>query len=176
MLKVKFECSPGSKNYIKNIDNKLVIKYLQGPGSIGRHLKYSFKECKTNNADLYITWKIDDEMNDDLIGYSAAYLNSRPGIIYLNSQNWHSIREPHHNEWVRQYGNKKSTLTKYRKYMVNHEFGHVCGLDHDDFIKKPKCNLMEKQTFTPKRLCKPSIYLHKKTIKKLKNNVQRLRF
>ena len=100
-----------------------------------------------------------------------ALMNSRnPGEIYLNIDNWKSLREPHHSEWIKEYG-KKNALQKYRKYLVNHEFGHVLGAGHDDFVvpvSEVYCHLMEQQTFSPKRKCKPSSNIHKKTRKVLK--------
>lgn len=178
-VKVFFDTTDRSIDLMKNSYERDVLLILNGKESIGSLFNYEFVKSESNNegVDLLITWCTDDDMSEissELKGYSAAYMNSRnPGKIFLNIYNWKSLREPHHSAWIKEYGRKKA-LNKYRKYVVNHEFGHVLGAGHDDFVvpeSEEYCHLMESQTFKPKRKCKPSSKIHKKTritLKRLK--------
>jgi len=174
--KVFFDKTERSKPLIKDSYERDVLALLGARGSVGSLFGYEFVKTpkKGTDVNLLITWCTDEdilEMASDLKGYSFAILNSRnPGKIYLNIDNWKSLREPHHSAWIKEYG-RKNALKKYRKYMVNHEFGHVLGAGHDDFVvpvSEGDCHLMEQQTFMPKRRCKPSSKIHKKTRKILK--------
>jgi hypothetical protein len=178
-IKVYFNKTESIKNLVKDSYERDVLKLLSSRGSIGKLMNYEFIKTTINDdsVDLLITWCSDDDIlegNYRLNGYSMAIMNSRnPGKIYLNIFNWKSLREPHHSAWINEYGREKA-LKKYRKYVVNHEFGHVLGAGHDDFVvskKKKYCHLMEQQTFTPKRICKPSYKIHSKT-KKILNKLK----
>lgn len=174
-IKVFFNKTERTKPLIKDSYERDVMLLLSGPGSIGSLFNYKFVKSPKNNesVDLLITWCTDEDIFElnGMKGLSMAVMNSRnPGIIYLNIDNWKALREPHHSDWIKEYG-KKNALKKYRKYLVNHEFGHVLGAGHDDFIvpeSEEYCHLMEQQTFSPKRKCKPSSKIDKKTRKILK--------
>ena len=176
IINVLFETISEIKN-IENIENnkemynRQVIDILNSSDAITKSIKginYKYKE-ETGNVTphLNITW-IDDDYDMKFKGYSIAILNSRyPGKIFLNINNWRRLRKPHHSAWIEHYG-KNRALKVYRKYVINHELGHVLGAKHDDFDVSPStksCHLMEQQTFAPKRNCKPSYKVHKNTIK-----------
>ena len=174
-IKVFFDKTERTKSLIKESYEKDILFLLGTRGSIGSLFNYEFVKTLKNNesVELLITWCTDEDIFElnGMKGISMALMNSRnPGKIYLNIDNWKSLREPHHSDWIKEYG-KKNALKKYRKYLINHEFGHVLGAGHDDFVvpKSEKyCHLMEQQTFTPKRRCKPSSKVHNKTHKILK--------
>jgi len=171
-IKVFFNKTERTKNIVKESYERDILMLLGAKDSVGRLFGYEFiKVENNNNVDLLITWCTDEDilkLGDDFKGYSVALMNSRnPGKIYLNIENWKALREPHHSAWIKEYG-KKNALKKYRKYVINHEFGHVLGAGHDDFnvsLSEKNCHLMEQQTFMPKRICKPSYKIHKKTKK-----------
>ena len=169
---VKFNTTRKTKNRVKKIDRKDVLEKMEERGSIGDKHKYNFKEMGKNvkhGADLEITW-IDDNDLPGFEGYSVAMFDKiNPGEIYLNINNWKKLRRPHHNRWIKYYG-KRRGLEEYRRYVINHELGHVLGGGHEDFNpgEMRDCHLMEQQTYSPKRKCKPSSKIHKKTLKILK--------
>lgn len=167
IINTLFEIPVKNSGKIKELHHKQVIDILNSKDSITKFMNYKYVEVtKNTNIDLKITW-IDDDDFPQFKGFSMAILNSRsPGKIFLNINNWTRLRKPHHSSWIRYYG--KNALKFYRKYVINHELGHVLGATHNDFpiLKSIKlCHLMEQQTFTPKRNCKPSYKIHKKTIK-----------
>ena len=141
-------------------DDYKVLQILNNKGSIGPLLNYKFvlhdEESKTPN--ILITWMSDYTMTvehgKEFRGISAASLvNRHPANVYLNEQNWSSLRRPHHEHWRRKFGDQ--ALNMYRRYMVAHEVGHVLGLEHS-LSSSDNCDLMEQQTFAPKRKCQPS--------------------
>ena len=54
-------------------------------------------------------------------GFSVADTSERPYKIYFNAENWASV--PPASEY--------KTLSAYRTYVVNHEFGHILGHEHE---------------------------------------------
>ena len=159
-------------NVTTNDDHK-VLQILNGRGSIGPLLDYEFVMqdlSQSETPNLLVTWMSDDSMTAahgrEFHGYSAASLVDRfPANVYLNEQNWTSLRKPHHEHWHREFGPR--AMQMYRKYMVAHEVGHVLGLEHT-VSASDECDLMEQQTFAPKRKCRPSPRIQTHTAKVLR--------
>lgn len=67
--------------------------------------------------------------------FSVTYINRRPRIILFDPYNY-------------KHGVKRSGLSveNYRKYVINHEFGHVLGKDHLRCKPGETCPLMYQMT------------------------------
>ena len=166
---VEFVDTPESRVLLKDDDNDRVISILNSHGSIGPLMTYAFVEkAGDDTSDLTLTWMTDDNMverHGELFrGYSAANLSARfPAEAYLNAQNWSSLR-PHQQKWRDTY--QDNALDMYRRYVVGHEVGHVMGLEHS-VSKSNNCDIMEQQTFNPKRNCRVSPAIQPDTARKL---------
>jgi len=166
---VGFVDTPESRALLKDDDNNRVISILNSHGSIGPLLTYAFVENAGDDiSDLTFTWMTDDNMIESygemFRGYSAANLSARfPAKVYLNAQNWSSLRS-HQQKWRETYPD--NALDMYRRYVVSHEVGHVMGLEHS-VSKSNDCDIMEQQTFDPKRDCRVSPVIQPDTARKL---------
>ena len=161
-----------AESNVTESDDHKVLQILNSKGSIGPLLDYEFvmHDESSQTPNLVVNWMSDDTMAAEhgleFRGYSAASLVDRfPANVYLNEQNWTSLRKPHHEHWHREFGTR--AMQMYRKYMVAHEVGHVLGLEHT-VSTSDECDLMEQQTFAPKRRCRPSPRIQNHTAKTMR--------
>lgn len=75
---------------------------------------------------------------DNMAKWSVTQADVKPVRIYMNTQNWNA-------------GNTTSghaSLAAYRRYVINHEFGHAFGYSHDTGTpqRKEAC-IMQQQTW-----------------------------
>ena len=121
-----FETSVSEKN------RELVTKYLLDKNGWTRK-NYSFTQ--TSNPDIKVFFVDNDDINRIFKGQKHLYnlsvtdSSTRPIKIYFNKKNWNNPPEA--------YNTNSNRLEKYRKYLVNHEFGHALGFNH---AKKPEKN------------------------------------
>ena len=80
--------------------------------------------------------KIDKGL-DNLSGYDPSTHS-----IYINLKNWNN------GGWggIFPKTNNEDGLTRYRQYVINHEFGHSLGLNHPDAKSKGPVSIMEQGT------------------------------
>jgi len=73
--------------------------------------------------------------------------------IVFNRKNWNSTPKAFYNDYLNalQLDGKSSKVNNYIKllykiYVINHEFGHFLGYDHDERIPNIPCSVMVQQT------------------------------
>jgi len=95
---------------------KLVAQILNDP----RSWKVNFQEVNSKQlADMRI-YLVKSNSVTKICGFTGLSCADRgPNNIYING-----------NRWL--HGSKKSkmNLTNYRRYLINHEVGHLLGFDH----------------------------------------------
>ena len=137
----KFDKSVSENN------RNLVIEYLNEPhGWVSKG--YTFEEVSDNKKKplVILYFKTSYEMKQKYKGFanlSVTDFATIPLTISFNKTNWD--KPPL--EFIIINKEKDTRLIRYRKYLVQHEFGHVLGFDHPELPKKySKCNVMIQQS------------------------------
>ena len=122
----------------------LTNKYLNEPtGWVSKG--YTFIE--TNEKPLVVVYfepnKIISKKYNDLEKLSVTDFSTFPIRIYFNKTNWLNAPKP----FIVKSNLKKKRKEMYRKYLVQHEFGHVLGFGHPSLsLQSGKCDVMLQQT------------------------------
>ena len=148
--------------YCHNISkkNKKIIKKILADKRGWAGKGYFFEEINNlYKAKIQIYFKTNKQINKlfnnhvNLKNLSVTDRSTNPISIYFNTNNWYKIPKPF-----------KSSLKKYREYLVQHEFGHAIGYNHVE--RPPKnskqlCNPMLQQTLHTKPYCIPNPWITK---------------
>lgn len=105
---------------------------------------YIFKRASNNSSDaIKVRFLTDKDMinkfDKSIKGLSAYYPFEH--AVYFNLHNWNN------GTWEGLFPSKDNEdgLTRYRQYVVNHEFGHALGLEHPK-CKEGQVSVMEQNT------------------------------
>lgn len=119
-----------------NQDAKEFVKIVWSILNHSRGWSQIIKFKKSGRDDKHVTIRLSkEETIRKKCGFRKLSCALGKSTIYLHLDNW-------------LHGSKASglSLTNYRKYLVNHEIGHILGLGHKKPVGTGKCPVMVQQT------------------------------